>query len=161
VIFVTVGTNEARFDRLLHAVDALAVDEEIVVQCGASPVRPANAHCMEFLHFDDLVEHVRRARVVVAHAGVGTVLVALANGHRSIVVPRRQHYGEAVDDHQVDFARRLHDVGLVHLVEDPFELEEALRMSPEPPAANGHANGLADDLQAYLVGEMRPTEAVA
>ena len=160
MIFVTVGTNEARFDRLLHAVDALVLDEEIVVQCGASPVRPSNAHCVEFLSFDDMVEHMRRARIVVAHAGVGTVLVARANGHRAIVVPRLQRYGEAVDNHQVDFARRLHGVGLVHLVEDPYDLEEALRMPLDPPAANGHANGLAEELQAYLVGEMHATEAV-
>jgi UDP-N-acetylglucosamine transferase subunit ALG13 len=161
VIFVTVGTNEARFDRLLHAVDALAVDEEIVAQCGSSPVRPSNARCVDFLHFDDMVEHIRRAQVVVAHAGVGTVLVALANGRRAIVVPRLQRYGEAVDDHQLGFARRLHEVGLVHLVEDPFDLAEALRLPLDPPAANGHVNGLAEELQAYLVGEMRAKEAVA
>jgi UDP-N-acetylglucosamine transferase subunit ALG13 len=161
VIFVTVGTNEARFDRLLHSVDALALDEEIVVQCGSSPVRPSNARCVDFLHFDDMVEHVRGARVVVAHAGVGTVLVALANDRRAIVVPRLQRYGEAVDDHQLDFARRLHEVGLVHLVEDPFDLAEALSLPLDPPAANGHATGLAEELQAYLVGEMRTAGAAA
>jgi UDP-N-acetylglucosamine transferase subunit ALG13 len=160
VIFVTVGTNEARFDRLLHTVDALDVDEEVVVQCGSSPVRPSQARCVDFLVFDELVDHVRRARVVVAHAGVGTVLVALANGRRAIVVPRRQRHGEAVDDHQVDFARRLHGAGLVHLVEDPFDLAEALSLPLDPPAVNGHANGLAEELQAYLVGEMRAKEPV-
>jgi UDP-N-acetylglucosamine transferase subunit ALG13 len=161
MIFVTVGTNEARFDRLLHSVDALTVDEEIVVQCGSSPLRPSNADCVDFLHFDDLVEHVRRARAVVAHAGVGTVLVALANGRRAIVVPRLQRYGEAVDDHQLGFARRLHEVGLVHLIEDPFDLADALSLPLDPPAVNGHATRLAAELQAYLVGEMRTTEAVA
>jgi hypothetical protein len=52
-------------------------------------------------------------------------------------------------------------VGLVHLVEDPFDLAEALRLPLDPPAANGHVNGLAEELQAYLVGEMRAKEAVA
>lgn len=159
MIFVTVGTNEARFDRLLHAVDALALEEELVVQHGSSPVRPSRARCVDFLLFDDLVDHVRRARVVVAHAGVGTVLVALANGKRSIVVPRLQRHGEAVDDHQTVFAKRLHDAGLVYLVEDPYDLGEALRRPVEPPAANGSALGLADELHAYLVGELDAKEA--
>ena len=54
--------------------------------------------------FDELVEHVRRARVVVSHAGVGSVLTALANGKRPVVVPRLHRFGEAVDDHQLPFA---------------------------------------------------------
>jgi UDP-N-acetylglucosamine transferase subunit ALG13 len=159
MIFVTVGTNEARFDRLLEAVDALTLEEELVVQHGSSPVRPSRAHCVDFLSFDDLVDHVRRARVVVAHAGVGTVLVALANGKRSIVVPRLRRYREAVDNHQTDFARRLHEAGLVHLVEDPNDLGKILQGPVDAPATNGHELGLAEELHAYLVSQLRPQVA--
>jgi UDP-N-acetylglucosamine transferase subunit ALG13 len=41
-------------------------------------------------------------------------------------VPRLRRYGEAVDDHQVHFARRLAERGLVMLAEDPEGLPEAL-----------------------------------
>ena len=68
MIFVTTGTCEP-FDRLLHAVDAASIDEELVVQHGFSPVRPHGARCVEFLPFAELVELVREARVVVTHAG--------------------------------------------------------------------------------------------
>ena len=73
-----------------------------------------------------MVESVTRARVVVTHAGVGSVLVALGAGKRPVVVPRRGRFGEAVDDHQVDFARRFEQAGLVTLVEDADGLEDAL-----------------------------------
>lgn len=151
MIFVTVGTNEAPFDRLLEALERLPAGEELVVQHGASTVRPARATCVDFLPFDVLVEHVRRARAVVTHAGVGSIMVALANGKRPVVVPRRHSLGEAVDDHQVVFARRLEQAGLVTAVEDAGRLAEALATLPEAPAARPEpGSSLAEELRAYL-----------
>jgi exopolysaccharide biosynthesis glucuronosyltransferase PssE len=127
VIFVTVGTNEARFDRLLEAVATLPGSHKIVVQHGSSSVQPANAaQCFEFLPFDDLVGKMRSARVVVTHAGIGSIMTALACGKRPIVVPRLARYGEAVDDHQLPVARRLESAGLVRVVEDLSSLEAAV-----------------------------------
>jgi UDP-N-acetylglucosamine transferase subunit ALG13 len=117
VIFVTIGTSEP-FDRLIAALPQ-DVSEELVVQCGESSMRPVGAEVHAYLSYDALVALVRRARVVVCHAGVGTILTALANGRRPIVVPRLARHGEAVDDHQVALARRLADTGLVVLAEDP------------------------------------------
>ena len=51
--------------------------------------------------------HIRDARVVVTHAGVGSAMVSLANGKRPVVVPRRKSFAEAVDDHQLQLGRRL------------------------------------------------------
>jgi UDP-N-acetylglucosamine--N-acetylmuramyl-(pentapeptide) pyrophosphoryl-undecaprenol N-acetylglucosamine transferase len=152
VIFVTLGTNEAPFDRLVRAVELLPSTEAIVVQVGASAVRPPNALCVEELPFEALAEHVRRARVVVTHAGVGSVLVALTNGKRPVVVPRRAAHGEAVDDHQVDFACRFAEAGLVTVVDDPIDLAAAVVDVPEVTAhgALGTASGLTAELHAYM-----------
>ena len=73
-----------------------------------------------------MVDAVRRARVVITHAGVGSVMVALANGKRPVVVPRRKSFGEAVDDHQLQLGRRFSAAGLVTLVEEPDHLGGAL-----------------------------------
>jgi UDP-N-acetylglucosamine transferase subunit ALG13 len=152
MIFVTVGTNEARFDRLLHAVESLEFDD-VVVQCGSSSFRPKNATCFDFLAFERLVEYVRSASAVVTHAGVGSIAVTLANGRRPIVVPRLQRYGEAVDDHQVALARRLERSGLVTLVEDPAQLRHFRFDVVEPPPSTGDmSSALADDLSQYLHG---------
>jgi beta-1,4-N-acetylglucosaminyltransferase len=117
VIFVTVGTNETRFDRLLRWVEGLDADE-LVVQYGHSTFRPRNATCFDFVSFQELVEYVREASVVVTHAGVGSVAIAIANGKRPVVVPRLRRYGEHIDDHQLALGRRLAQSGLVTLVED-------------------------------------------
>lgn len=149
MILVTVGTNEAAFDRLLRAVEGLGDDEPIVVQHGSSDVLPANAErCVDFLLFDDLVEEMRRSRVVVTHAGIGSIMSALASGKRPVVVPRLARHGEAVDDHQVPLARRLEGTGLVVVVEDLDLLRSAVRES-----AAAFEGDLRPDEQ--LVGELR------
>jgi beta-1,4-N-acetylglucosaminyltransferase len=153
MIFVTVGTNEAPFDRLLRAVEALSGGEELVVQHGASSYRPSGASCVPFLSFDALVEHVREASIVVTHAGVGSIAVALMNGKTPLVVPRRRRFGEAVDDHQVALAQRLASGGLVVAVGEPTSLPEAVatfRREARPPREQAHSSALADDLAAYL-----------
>jgi UDP-N-acetylglucosamine transferase subunit ALG13 len=126
-VLVTVGTNEAPFDRLLEAVSGLDLGgERVIVQHGASAVRPAGAECVDFLPYDELDDLTRRARAVVCHGGIGSVAVALAHGRRPIVVPRLRRHGEAVDDHQVPFARRLEAAGLATVVEELDRLPELL-----------------------------------
>lgn len=151
MIFVTVGTNEARFDRLLEAVAELGDAEPIVVQYGASDVRPRNAENVDFLPFDDLVGRVGSARLVVCHAGVGSVMVALANGKRPIVLPRLRRFREAVDDHQLFFARRLDAAGLVTLVEDASALARAVGSAAAQIAASAPGStALARELRSVI-----------
>lgn len=151
MIFVTVGTNEARFDRLLHAVAELPIDESLLIQHGHSArIGRPNAELIDFLSFERMVETIRSARVVLTHAGVGSMMVALANGKRPIVVPRRRSFGEAVDDHQLQLGRRFAAAGLVTLVESPVELTEALAREPEEAAVLPAVSSLASDLRSFI-----------
>ena len=150
MIFVTVGTNEAPFDRLVERFDRVERDEHVIIQCGASSIRPARAECVDFISFTELVEHVRAARIVVTHAGVGSVAVALANGKHPIVVPRLARFGEAVDDHQLAFARRFAATGQVRLVEDLEELPAALEETGDAAEVHTPTGMLARELRAYI-----------
>jgi UDP-N-acetylglucosamine transferase subunit ALG13 len=149
MIFATTGTCEP-FDRLLQAFDGFELDEELVVQHGISPVRPRGARCVDFLAYAELVELVRGARVVVTHGGVGSVLTALANGKRPVVVPRSAARGEAIDDHQLEFARKIAAAGVIDLVEDPAELFSRLSGSQAQPRRVAPDARLVADLRDYL-----------
>ena len=116
MIFVTVGASGYPFDRLIQAVEALDLDEEIVVQHGASAIKPRNSACFAFMPFEQVVAHVRAARAVVTHAGIGSILVAASNGKCPVVVPRRSRFAEAVYNHQIGAVRKLAEAGLVRLV---------------------------------------------
>jgi UDP-N-acetylglucosamine transferase subunit ALG13 len=160
VILVTVGTNEARFDRLLQAVDGLGDGEELVVQHGPSPVRPRGARSVDYLSFDEITAEMGRARIVIAHAGVGSTIVALLNGRRPIVVPRLARFGEAVDDHQVPFGRRLDEVGLVRFVENPEDLAAAVALYEAVGAVSLQTNpDIVAELRDYIDERARSARA--
>jgi len=155
VILVTVGTNEAPFDRLLQAVAALSTSEEIVVQHGSSAIVPANAaRTYDFLLFDDLVREMRASRVVVTHAGIGSIMTALSCGRRPVVAARLVANREAVDDHQLPVARRLQEAGLVTLVEDLARLEDALaKAGEEVDVSLGADERLVSELREYVLAQ--------
>jgi UDP-N-acetylglucosamine transferase subunit ALG13 len=162
MIVVTVGASHFPFDRLLWAVDGLSTTEELVVQHGPSLVRPAAARCVEFMPFDAVAQLVQEARVVVTHAGVGSILLSLTHGKRPVVFPRLRSLGETVDDHQAECGRRFARAGLVTLVEDPEGLALAVA-GDEPAAAPAPVEGasLVDDLRDYLESVLGRPEEVA
>jgi UDP-N-acetylglucosamine transferase subunit ALG13 len=154
MIFVTVGTGEQPFDRLLRSLESLWLDEPLVIQRGSSTVSPERAACFDYLPFSDMLARMQDARVVITHAGVGSVIAALTARKRPVVVPRRRCFGEAVDDHQVEFARRLADSDLVRLVDDPRNLDSALAKGPDDRAlepAEVEESPLVTDIRSYVV----------
>jgi UDP-N-acetylglucosamine transferase subunit ALG13 len=157
MIFVTVGTNHARFDRLIAPFMRWDDDEDLVVQHGPSPLRPPRANTLrDFFSYDENVAAIAAARAVVTHAGVGSVLLAIAYGKTPIVVPRRKEHHEAVDDHQEAFAARLARQGLVRIVRldgdaGGDELLDAVRAaSPSAARELDTSLDLAADLQRYV-----------
>jgi UDP-N-acetylglucosamine transferase subunit ALG13 len=118
----------------------------------SSPIGLEHAELVDFLPFEAMVETIRRARVVVTHSGVGSVMVSLANAKRPIVVPRKKSFGEAVDDHQLQLGRRFAEAGLVTLVEEPAALGEALTHAHEAASVVPSSSSLAVDLGTFLEG---------
>jgi len=161
MIVVTTGTNETPFDRLVTAGGMLAGEERVVIQHGSSRLRPSGVELVDFLAFDELAELVAEARVVVTHAGVGSVMLALGRGKVPIVMPRLAAFGEAVDDHQATFGRRVAMAGLVRMVEDPASLLAAVH-DPRPAAVAGfgerHRGALHAELEEVIgTGGVRAT----
>jgi UDP-N-acetylglucosamine transferase subunit ALG13 len=121
LVFVTVGTERYPFRRLVDWVDAWAQSDRgraarCFIQYGAG-VPPRAAEGADFLPFATMQELLGDATAVVCHAGTGSVMLARALGRKPIVVPRVKSYGENVDDHQVDFARRLQTLGEAEMAE--------------------------------------------
>lgn len=128
MIFVTVGT-QLPFDRMVRTVDAWAGqnrDVEVFGQVGPSDYRPRNMKWSAFLDAAQCRQWVERASVVVAHAGMGSVLTALELGKPIIVMPRRAHLGEHRNEHQLATARNLLAQGRVIVALDEAHLAEKL-----------------------------------
>jgi UDP-N-acetylglucosamine transferase subunit ALG13 len=128
MIFATVGTHEEPFDRLLLALESIAAEpgwtEPIVVQAGYTHLATPRLARHELLPFARVQDLMSEARVIISHGGPATIMQALAHGKVPIVVPRQARHGEHVDDHQVQFARRISD--RVVVIEDIAALRSAL-----------------------------------
>ena len=135
MIVVTVGTHEQPFDRLMNAVVALGDSEPMLVQYGTCTITNGPGEWVDFLSFDELAERAADARAFICHAGVGSIVLARRCGHRPIIMARRPDLGEHVDEHQLELSRRLHQAGLVTVVEDELELAAAVRNPDAIPAA--------------------------
>ncbi|MBM4389769.1 MAG: hypothetical protein FJ090_01495 [Deltaproteobacteria bacterium] len=160
MVFVTVGTHEDPFDRLVAEVDRLVATGEVdeaYVQTGYSTVVPAHCRHDKMIGFDAMQAAMRAARVVVTHGGPASIMQALALGKVPVVVPRQSRHGEHVDDHQCRFARRIADRVIV-VMEMP-ELAPALRdhaarVTAMGPTAGGpeRAAAFAEKLDALCAG---------
>lgn len=109
MIFVTVGTHEQQFDRLVKAVDDLKLDkvinEPVYVQTGYSTFEPNHCDHSRFVSYTQMKEYMKAADVVITHGGPSSFIEAMAAGKVPVVVPRRGDLEEHVNNHQVDFVR--------------------------------------------------------
>lgn len=154
MIFVTVGTHHQPFTRMLAALESIAGDEELVVQYGpgSPPARASRAEA--FMPFDQMLDCYRQARVVITHAGVGSILCATREGHTPLVVPRQHALGEHVDDHQVELTRALEERGVVVALWDSAELDVKLAgLPPRAAATETRVPPLCDSVRGALLGE--------
>lgn len=130
LILLSLGTHQQPFPRALDLVEPLARGGvHLMVQHGSTSPKPEmpNTTWVEFISFQEVVDAMARADGVVCHAGVGTIVTALRAGHTPVVIPRRAHYGEHVDDHQLDIATRFAERSLIRCVTSETDIAPLLR----------------------------------
>jgi UDP-N-acetylglucosamine transferase subunit ALG13 len=154
LIFLTVGT-QLRFDRLVAMVDEVAgnLDEPVVGQVHNSRVVPAHIRTASFMTQSEYRRHFENARVVIGHAGIGTVLQARDARKPLIICPRVSSLGEHRNDHQLATARSLEAQPGIYVAESVDRLRSLLFSQHLQPceansaAAAAFAHRLSDHLQ--------------
>ena len=124
MIFVTVGA-QMPFDRLIRTVDQWAGArgrDDVFAQVGATSYVPRNLRSVGALDPLEFSRKVEEASVIVAHAGMGSIITALELGKPIIVMPRRGDLKETRNDHQIATARRFMAHGGVAVAFDEEEL---------------------------------------
>ena len=134
MIFVTVGTHEQQFNRLVEYMDnwAESHDEEVVIQTGFSTYEPKKASWSKLYPYKTMIELVDRARIVITHGGPSSFIMPLQIGKIPIVVPRNHEFDEHVNNHQIDFCKKVEErQGNIIVVEDVKKLGETLKCYDE------------------------------
>lgn len=132
MIFVTVGTHEQPFNRLIECVDKLKGDgiitEDVVIQTGFSTYEPKYCKWNKLLPYKEMEQHVADAHIVITHGGPASFIMPLQIGKTPIVVPRQHQFGEHVNDHQVEFAKAVSErMGTIIPIIDIGQLQDIIK----------------------------------
>ena len=140
MIFVTLGTQDKHFSRLLEAVERIDIDEKIITQTGSTDFTSNKMEIHKFLSQDEFNKYMKEARIVITHAGVGTIIYGLNIHKTMIVAPRLKKYGEHVNDHQLQILETFSKDGYIIPLEDFSKLnekiEEASNFKPKEFVSN-------------------------
>ena len=111
MIFVTVGTHEQQFNRLIKEIDRLKeenlIQDEVFIQTGYSNYVPKYCKWEKLISYEKMNQFIEKADVIITHGGPATFMSVIAKGKNPIVVPRLKKFGEHVNDHQLEFVEKV------------------------------------------------------
>lgn len=158
MIFVTVGT-QLPFDRLLSAVESWAnstsfTGERIVAQIGPSSFLSSKMEVVQHLGVTDFKQIASECRIIVSHAGMGSILTAMSFEKPIAIMPRRASLGEHRNDHQLATAKRFGKRNGISVIDDGDGLTDCLdgRMQPAFATSPYASESLIDRLRGFIHG---------
>ncbi len=114
MIFVTLGTQDKQFVRLLKAVEDCIrsgdITEEVIVQSGRTDYESDLMKVVKLIPQDQFEKYVSECSLLITHGGVGSIMTGLKAGKKVIAAPRLMKNDEHESDHQIqivsEFVRR-------------------------------------------------------
>jgi len=111
MIFVTVGTHEQGFERLVKEIDDLkgngTIKEDVIIQKGYTEYEPKNCISYKLIGYEDMQKNMNEARIIITHGGPASFIAPLTIGKVPIVVPRQKDFNEHVNNHQLEFVKQV------------------------------------------------------
>jgi anti-anti-sigma factor len=132
MILVTVGTEQYQFDALMNWVELLRkyelINEEIIVQFGASTFFPNGAKVFKVLPESEFRGLIDNANLVIGHCGEGTAQILEGVDVPYVLVPRTDRFREHVDNHQMEMADAFEQKG-TPIARSPADLVKFIKLS--------------------------------
>lgn len=112
MIFVTVGTHEQQFNRLIKAIDEYAKNHKeynFIIQSGYSTYKcsSSNVEQHKFLSPTEMNNFMENADFVITHGGPSSFLAALNHNKIAVVIPRQKSFNEHINNHQMTFVKEV------------------------------------------------------
>src|SRR5699024_5590122 len=135
LIFVVLGTHELPFTRLLNEVERLKkegiIQEDVIVQRGHTRYESDNLFLKQFVSHNEMDLLYEQARLIITHAGTGSIIMGLKKGKCVIACPRLAKYGEHNDDHQLQIVSALAGQGHMLSWQEGNQLEDVIRQTED------------------------------
>lgn len=130
MIFVTLGTQDKSFKRLLENIDKQInlgnITDEVIVQAGYTDYSSSNMKIFKMIPMEEFDKYIKKCDILITHAGVGSIMSGLMNDKKVISVPRLKKYNEHTNDHQLDIASSFSKEGYI-LSSNIDDLDEILK----------------------------------
>lgn len=156
MILVTVGTD-LPFDRMVRIVDAWAREnqrQDVFAQIGEGGWKPTYIRHAEFLQPVEFGEYFNASKIIISHAGMGTILSALFHGKPILVMPKLAKLGEHRNEHQTATAVRMKEIGNVNVAFDEDELRYRLdhldELEPSRRIGSSASEGLVNGIRQFI-----------
>ena len=131
MIFVTLGTQDKEFPRLIEETDRLienkTIKEEVIVQAGCTKYESKNLKIFDLISHDEFEKLVSECSLLITHGGVGSILTGIKRGKIVIAVPRLKKYKEHESDHQIQIINEFNKKGYIIGLKGVEDLESALK----------------------------------
>ena len=133
MIFVTLGSQDKPFPRLINEIDLLIrnriINEEVIAQIGPTKYDGELINAFKMCDYKAFQNYVDRADLIITHGGVGSIIDAISRGKKVIAIPRLKKYKESANDHQEQIIKKLNDEKYIIGIYNIKDLEEAIKYS--------------------------------
>ena len=146
------------FDRLIRLMDDWAANtkaDDLFCQIGTGAFVPRNMKFVRALSQADFSKTVAAAEIVVAHAGMGTVITAGSFGRPLVLLPRRHEWGEHTTDHQIATANWLRGKPGVFIADTDDDLGPAIAEARRVAGAGGGMERIPPVADAVFTSRLR------
>ena len=130
MIFVTLGTHELPFIRLLFEVERILkgglLSERVVAQIGKTPFKSEYFELFNFVQPDVFEEYFKEADIIISHGGVGSLIKGIRMGKKMIAAARLKKFGEHNDDHQKQIIKEFKKLGYICEWEEDIDLSKVI-----------------------------------
>lgn len=117
MIFVTLGTQDKSFERLLKIIDEQAekgnINDQIIVQAGYTKYKSANMEIFDYIDMNTFNRYIDESDIVITHGGVGSILTSIMKHKKVIAVARLSDFDEHENDHQIEIVTRFRELGYI------------------------------------------------
>lgn len=133
MIFITLGTQDKPFTRLLEAVqreiDNGNIKDKVVVQAGytKNKFKSDDMEIFDLIPMDKFNDLMAECDLLITHGGVGSIIDALKKDKKVIAAARLAEYGEHVNNHQLQIIESFSESGYILNLSNFDELGKLLK----------------------------------
>lgn len=156
MIFVTLGTQDKSFSRLLEAIDREIVNgnikEKVVVQAGLTEYKSSNMEIFDLIPADEFDSYIEKSDLIITHGGAGSILTAIKKNKKVIAAARLSKYKEHTNDHQKQIVREFADQGYILELRDFNKLGKIIEKSKtfRPKKFESNTDNMVKLIEDYI-----------